>query len=111
MRIFSFVSQKTIIYATLRKLWLAKKEKPPSYEAGIFKVYNSEILEENTDVAITCCDAERRADVAVNMNVTEVRTLRSRLNCSDKDLSWSFISSTFNFHLSFWLFFDLSSVV
>ena len=110
MRIFSFISQKTIIYATLRKLWLAKG-KATLIRSWDFKVYNSEILEENTDVAITCCDAERWADVAVNMNVTEVRTLRSRLNCSDEDLSGSFISSTFNFHLSFWLFFDLSSVV
>ena len=88
-----------------------KKGKATLIRGWDFKVYNSEILEENTDVAITCCDAERRADVAVNMNVTEVRTLRSRLNCSDEDLSWSFISSTFNFHLSFGLFFDFLSVV
>ena len=36
---------------------------------------------------------------------------RSRLNFSDEDLIWSFISSKFNLHLSFWPFFDLSSVV
>ena len=36
---------------------------------------------------------------------------RSRLNFSDEDLIWRFISSKFNLHLSFWSFFDLSSVV
>ena len=33
---------------------------------------------------------------------------RSRLNFSDEDLNWSFISSKFNLYLSFWLFFDFS---
>ncbi len=35
----------------------------------------------------------------------------SRLNFSDEDLIWSFISSKFNLHLSFWPFLALSSVV
>ena len=35
----------------------------------------------------------------------------SRLNFSDEDLILNFISSKFNLHLSFWSFFDLSSVV
>lgn len=39
------------------------------------------------------------------------RLYGSRLNFSDEDLNWSFISSKFNLHLSFWSFFDLSSVV
>ena len=30
---------------------------------------------------------------------------------SDKDLNWSLSSSKLNLHLSFWPFFDLSSVV
>ena len=35
----------------------------------------------------------------------------SRLNFSDEDLILNFISSKFNLHLSYWSFFDLSSVV
>ena len=45
------------------------------------------------------------------MDINMADNIRSRLNFSDEDMNWSLNSSKFNLHLSFWSFFDLSSVV
>ena len=63
MRIFSFVSQKTIIYATLRKLWLTnKKREMPCYEVAVYKLLTRKYWQKNTDVVrATAVQKERSA--------------------------------------------------
>ena len=100
-------------------------EKPPFFfcgnrATGEQKAESSEYSYRSTGVFRgSTASGSRPADICPNGKENQAASFRknmgirygSRLNFSDEELIWRLSSSKFNLHLSFWPFFDLSSVV